>query len=887
MSKNIGLIGVSVAIVTVAVVLALLVGTLKPQREKGKQPPAEAVTAETVPQGTPSRLAIAEYMPAERRERVERLKREVAEAASTPETAKARARVLFDWMNDFALQGGLIPSDMPQVLGAAGKPEPVPARVAAQIDAYVNELTLREESPEIFGELSSVSASPFAPGSMQTIRIAYTVGERAIEQGGGILVGKQIMSDQGLYQTSDPSGANYVTASASRADVKIAVAARDLGGMYGGFRGLAPQLFFAVEEGRLEPGDTLTVVIGDTSGGGPGFKVETHANDAFPIPLFLAFSADGQLYSLPLQRYVVDGGPVRAVAGFAPSVVAPGESFDISVRSEDAWRNRATGAIPAYALVDGGTEIAQTQAGEAAISIVSGVSFAEPGVHRIAIRSVDGGVVGAVNPILVEEKPARRVYWGETHAHSGFAEGQGSVDYFFTFGRDDARLDFLAMSEHDIFMDASEWETMRKAVEKYHDEGRFITYLAYEWTQETRFGGHHNVFFRRPEGRERVPVQTNPRLTDLYFGLRTANDERDVLVIPHAHQTGEYRINDPRVERLVEIMSLHGTFEWFGQAYLAKGHEVGFVAASDDHLSHPGLATMLATNLGNRSGLAAVRANEKSTDAIFDSLRGLDTYATTGERILLDVTLNGAEMGNRIAPSKERALAVRAVGTAPIESIAVVKNGKDVYRESYLDTQGGSETFEIAFWSSSDPVIRENARGWRRWRGTLTATGARLDGVSAPGLRNIYVERVEPVADDPQSVRFVVLTRGDTKSLYVTLAEATPEAAIALQIEPDTESGTPLIVTRPHTAPALDMRFALADVAAAGRLVQTSPGAVTDDLVSLRRIALDVPMERTISWTEEAPTSSEDYYYVRVRQVDGSMAWSSPIWVGGFSRFDQ
>ena len=23
-----------------------------------------------------------------------------------------------------------------------------------------------------------------------------------------------------------------------------------------------------------------------------------------------------------------------------------------------------------------------------------------------------------------------------------------------------------------------------------------------------------------------------------------------------------------------------------------------------------------------------------------------------------------------------------------------------------------------------------------------------------------------------------------------------------------------------------------------------------------------------------------DYYYVRVRQVDGAMAWSSPFWVG-------
>lgn len=34
------------------------------------------------------------------------------------------------------------------------------------------------------------------------------------------------------------------------------------------------------------------------------------------------------------------------------------------------------------------------------------------------------------------------------------------------------------------------------------------------------------------------------------------------------------------------------------------------------------------------------------------------------------------------------------------------------------------------------------------------------------------------------------------------------------------------------------------------------------------------------SFTDEAPNSGENRYYLRVEQADGNMAWSSPVWVG-------
>ena len=34
-----------------------------------------------------------------------------------------------------------------------------------------------------------------------------------------------------------------------------------------------------------------------------------------------------------------------------------------------------------------------------------------------------------------------------------------------------------------------------------------------------------------------------------------------------------------------------------------------------------------------------------------------------------------------------------------------------------------------------------------------------------------------------------------------------------------------------------------------------------------------------VNYTDATPVVGESYYYVRITQIDGEMAWSSPIWV--------
>ena len=35
----------------------------------------------------------------------------------------------------------------------------------------------------------------------------------------------------------------------------------------------------------------------------------------------------------------------------------------------------------------------------------------------------------------------------------------------------------------------------------------------------------------------------------------------------------------------------------------------------------------------------------------------------------------------------------------------------------------------------------------------------------------------------------------------------------------------------------------------------------------------------SFEWEDSSPLHSAAFYYVRLRQADGQMAWSSPVWV--------
>lgn len=834
-------------------------------------------------QGTAA-AANGDYLSPDLRARVEKLKADVAYLPTDEHNMAERARMLWQWANAWALSGGELPVNLTQTVAAVSAYPDLAGRLPPVIDGYIQELKLLDEEPTALGTLIADSG-PFEARSFVTIEQTFTVGSRDIVAGGGFVVARHFMPNYGVWQTSDPAADNYISISSSNAAAAFAADSVPMRGMHGGFRGERPALMFRLDTGTLTEGDTVTLTYGDRRQGSRGFLMADFESDRMPLPLYLTFDGDGPLLTLPIQPITVSGSDFAGLAGFAPSVIAPGETFTLSVRGRDAYYNRALDGHPALRLVSGDETLARIPANREPISLVT-LSLPEPGTYHLQLETRDGSVTGPVNPILVTDRTRNRIYWGDTHGHSGFAEGIGTPDRFMTWARDDARLDYVMHSEHDIWMDDHEWEVLRDNVRRYTEEGEFIAYLGYEWTVRNFQGGHHNVMFRTPGARDRIPAQFYPTLSRLYEGLRASADPEDVVIIPHAHQAGDYRQSDPELEPLIEIMSQHGSFEWFGRAYLKHGHRVGFIAASDNHLSQPGYGAPKNASLAQFGGLGAILAREKTTDALFDAMKARRTYATTGDRIILDLSLNGTGMGQQAPFAEARQLEGRVIGTAPIEHIAVIRNDEVLWEQDYLTNAepaaDGTGTFLLSFASAAAPYQPgDNPRGWRHWRGTLTISNAELEDFQGMDFHNSFFQTLTPDPEDPNRFEFATLTRGDTSSIQLRLSGLKRTSAITIDLQAARETGGgPPVYRQPQTSAAGALTLQLRDLVN-GRLEQTLATDAYTDTVLLRAQIDDGPREVTFEVSDTSDKQG-DYYFVRVRQANDAMAWSSPIWVGGY-----
>jgi hypothetical protein len=822
-----------------------------------------------------------DYLSPELRGRVEQLKLDVAREATTAETLQARTTVLWEWANAYSLTGGVIPKYLPllvYVIRSRGDSQVRGTTLSTSryLDGLVRELAIKEGRPAALGRLELEPDAPVAARSWVTLVQTWTVGEMPMVEGGGLYLSKDGFANHGIPQADDPAGDNYLSIRSSKQGARFV----SLGS--GNIRmPLATDLItFELEGATLEPGDTVTITYGDTSGGSRGFLVQGYSVSQFMLPVFLDLEGTGHYMQPPWPALEVVGQKETvAVKAFAPSIVGAGEAFDITVRSEDAFYNRPSGEIPGYDVLLDGAHHARILTGGDAVTLVEDIRIEEPGVHRFDIRSTDGAITSTSNPIWVRDDPPYRILWGDTHAHVASADGQGRDEGFFRFARDDAVLDFVVLSEHDMGLDDMEWSRLQSFAEEYGAEGRLIPIMGSEWTVGLP-GGHHNIFYRNIRSR-RVGSQDTPVLRELYTELRRRFRIEDVLTIPHAHAPGNWQISDPDIERLVEITSTHGTFEWFGNRYLEQGWEVGFIGASDNHTEHPGYTgtnTTFHTQLG---GLAAVMTAEKSSDAIFTAMRDLAAYATGGERIILDATLNGAPMGRRLPASHERRFQCRVMGTAPIDTIDVIKNGDVVYSKRYISGGVVSDPLvRVGFESTSEVPTYRPPRYQRRWEGSIEVAGARLVALTPAGLENRYVEWARRDPDGAGRIGFLVETRGRLDGLILELAEADAETTVRVQVEPREQT------RRQPEQPKLDHVFRLGDARAGSTRVEQ---VLTDDrisagftdVVSIQLFDPAAGLDQGFSYTDLSDPGQGDYYYLRVTQIDGELAWSSPWWVGG------
>ena len=93
------------------------------------------------------------------------------------------------------------------------------------------------------------------------------------------------------------------------------------------------------------------------------------------------------------------------------------------------------------------------------------------------------------------------------------------------------------------------------------------------------------------------------------------------------------------------------------------------------------------------------------------------------------------------------------------------------------------------------------------------------------------------------------------------------------------------IQRRVEVLPGEDLDLRLADARESGVVHRlTRATEVDNDSVSLRLVDPEGALDQRLEWTDLEQGREGDYYYLRVTQLDGERAWSSPFWVGGVAR---
>jgi hypothetical protein len=827
---------------------------------------------------------VNDYMSSSLRNQVEALKVSVQEEPTTPETLLSRGKLLWEWANSFSLTGIALPVEcsffmtsvfVGSIAGEFSVLKRDPIVSSNDLDQMIDELTLKEEH---FGSLGTFALTPKPPmvvNSLETFQQIFSVGTLPLIQGGGLLIARNGFVDHGIPQHENPSAENYVSVQTNRAGATFRASSLDMRGLRGGIRAPIPVLFFELAGSDLVSGDTVTITYGDTSKGSAGFRVQSTSTDGFKLPIYVDFAGNRNFLTFESPGFDVCGGPAHSVHGFVPAVTGIGEPFELVLRTEDKARNRATGVIPGYEVSLNDKTIAKIPSGNESIVKIAGLSIPTEGTYRFKIISTDGAICFS-DPVWVKKGFENHIYWGDLHGHCEFADGQGSPDAYFQFGRDDARLDFLCLSEHDVFLDDFKWKHLQDCLARYEEESSFVPLLAYEWTAPPGLGGHHNVYFRKRDG-EIVGLHKAHNLGSLFQALKQLNDDGDVLVIPHAHQIGDWRQADAELVAGVEIVSQHGAFEWFGQRYLDFGHHVGFVGGSDNHQGHPGYSSSSPTIVESKNGLTGALAPSLTSEKVFSAIRNRSVYATSGERILLDFSIDGIAMGGSVPKEASHKIHASIAGTRALKQIEIVRGNKVIFNRNFGGKLGQSNVLRVAFHSPSSVVGHDNPRGYRIWKGWLDFGRDLIQEVDSSHLFNFHMEHAEIRKGGRSRIDFEVHTRGHSDAIFVKLDNLLNSDVMTFHLEETVESADSRFVRARDTMESTQFEIPVSDLVNGAASKEIYTGSYCDV------VKLDI-LDPESTWdaefifedTEEVTTDGE-HYRLRVEQIDGAIAWSSPI----------
>lgn len=705
---------------------------------------------------------------------------------------------------------------------------------------------------------AKINVDELIAGSYSNWTIEYEVGEYGIDDSGEILIARRDVSDSDIPQFDDPRLPGFVKV---YGDVEAKLRVSYVTDRY--IRPFRSCICIKVSDGSLKPGDKIYIQYGANQGEGPGYRIQTFAEEEHLFLVLADCAGSGNYYEIDEIPFVkVIGGYIDMLQAVAPSTIKVDEEFDVLVRALDSWGN--------VARKHNGKIILKTPDKDIAVDIKEGIARSEKisikdvGVYSFMLEDEGTKIEGKSNPISCEKDDKMTLFWGDMHGQTKETVGTGTLDGYFSFARDCSGLDFSAWQGNDFQITDETWADVCNKVKKYHKPGSFITFLGYEWSGTTPVGGDYNIYFlnddqkihrsyhwqigmNERDGSERNPID---KLWKEFAG------REDVMAIPHVGgRYGNLDYCDEDFVKLIEIHSHHGTFEWFFLDALKKGLKLGVIAASDDHTCRPGLSYPTEkTSRGFVSfdvigGYTGVYADELTRESLWDAFKKRHTYATTGERIILQVKCCDRMMGDEFETDKIPEIEVSVMGSDLISEIEIFRGLENIY--SYSNSlKKRMNTIKIEF-----SGVRIKSRSKKtNWDGMLTIENGRFEGIERMDF-NRAQDRVTLVSN--QIIKWNSNTSGNTNGFEIKI---------------DGNKKTKLRFSSSQISFGFDM-----DDIAENKLIKDAGGI--NQKVTLSMAKEPAAKNVDIKFTDNKIKQGINAYWVKAVQKDGHTAWSSPIYI--------
>ncbi|MGO4716942.1 hypothetical protein [Bradyrhizobium sp. 2TAF24] len=735
----------------------------------------------------------------------------------------------------------------------------------------------------------------------------YEVGAVGLADGAWLKLAFKFYSDWALFQTTDPAGANYVSAEYHAAPVRPGQSPSTVQALKVRFdqkgheRPFQKAVIIDIVDGYLNPGDRIVIRLGDRRQGGGGTRVQSFVEKDFRFRLFIDPLGSSKFAEVPGDCIIdiVPGAPV-APSLLAPRLVAPGAPFDVVVRLDDLWGNTCRGLAPRGELRLCGPEgtvrtlpLAFAQTGWS-VARVEGIALVQHGEWRLEAK-IDGVADAALGFVQVEPlTQGLRPLYADLHVHSHDTVGTNDTLYNLAYGRDVAALDVVGYTVNDFNIRQNHWDQAVEIIAGLNEAGRFVCFPGTEWCGNSSAGGDRNVVFLG-EGKPRFPFDAEGRsvrsfewnettagtirpgvwpVDELYAAY--ADDPESHLLIPHVG--GRRCILDwhhPELERLVEVGSSWGQFHWFYTDALARGYRVGASAAGDEHQGRCGGGAPATAVFGSRGGLTGVVAERLDRASVGRALRARRTFATTGERSFASLRLGDTWMGEIATTDLRTPLTYRLLGDQGWEDVRLFDADREIWRRD-LAAEAGLSPRKVRV-RLSGARIRDRYRA-AYWAGEIVVLGAAILDV-----RGVGFDHPEQRAwrKDATTVGFATATHGDSDVVELTLSSLEGVTiAVSGAIAGYVKVGDPLR-PRPHVhAPHFALTVSGEELFAGARALTLS-GVELE--VAVERIA-DGPLPRDVGGEIDLSAldlarGREHPLFVTARQRDQSRIWTSPIFL--------